>query len=414
MIRNFLKLSLGNASAQGVQWLALIGCIHFYSAANYGYFYAGISAIGMIGIVASLQMHQVIVVAKDAKEVESIFRVGIASNLLVMLIAVLVVTLLIWTGHMDMDPLFQWSLAWIMFIAGLGRIYQGWFVRIGEFGLISRGILIRAITLSVIQLLLGWFRFEHGLVMGTLAGELALVGYLATRQQSPSVWSILRLTDVHRMSKLLRSYNDFAVGGTLSECASTVAFSLPVVLFGWRFTATESGHFSLSHRLIWAPIMMLGSALAQVLYKRLSEPTGSDFYKNKIFKSFGLLISAAIVASILFGYTLPMLLKPFMKESWAGASAYMTPLIGWAAFFLLSTSYRISYRVLRLQRMQLAIDTVFLAWIGALFYLIASHVTGLQFCYILGISGMLHQLSLMAYIRTRIEQNMICETGAIR
>lgn len=412
MIRNFFKLSLGNATAQGVQWLALIGCIHFYSAATYGYFYAGISAIGMIGILSSLQMHQAIVIAKDREEVEGIFRVGIISNLVVMLFAVMVVTLLVWTGHLHMDPLYQWALAWIMFTAGLGRIYQGWFVKIGGFGFISRGILFRAVTLSIIQLVLGWFKIEHGLVLGTLAGEMALVGYMATRQQSPSLRSILKLVNTGRISKLLRAYDDFAVGGTLSECVSTVAFSLPVVLFGWRFSATESGHFSLSHRLIWAPIMMLGSALAQVLYKRLSEPTGSDFYKNRVFRSFGWLIIGAAMASFLLGYTLPLLLKPFMKNSWAGAYAYMAPLIGWSAFFLLGTSYRISYRVLRLQRIQLVIDTVFLIWMGGLFYLIAPRVTGLYFCYILGISGMLHQLLLMVYIRARIENKMIVECGA--
>lgn len=412
MIRNFFKLSLGNATAQGVQWLALIGCIHFYSAATYGYFYAGISAIGMIGILSSLQMHQAIVVAKSGEEVEDIFRVGIISNLVVMLFAVMAVTLLVWTGHLHMDPLYQWALAWIMFTAGLGRIYQGWFVKIGGFGFISRGILFRAVTLSIIQLVLGWFKIEHGLILGTLAGEMALVGYMATRQQSPSLRSILKLVNMGRISKLLRAYDDFAVGGTLSECVSTVAFSLPVVLFGWRFSATESGHFSLSHRLIWAPIMMLGSALAQVLYKRLSEPTGSDFYKNRVFRSFGWLILGAAMASFLLGYTLPLLLKPFMKNSWAGAYAYMAPLIGWSTFFLLGTSYRISYRVLRLQRIQLVIDTVFLIWVGGLFYLIAPRVTGLYFCYILGISGMLHQLLLMVYIRARIENKIIVECGA--
>ncbi|MBK8573118.1 MAG: hypothetical protein IPN91_10810 [Holophagaceae bacterium] len=155
----------------------------------------------------------------------------------------------------------------------------------------------------------------QGLVLGTLAGEAAALAYMATRAESPSLRGILRRAGGPPLSRLLRAYDDFVVGGTLSEFVSTVAFSLPVVLFGWRYSPTAAGHFSLSHRLIWAPVMMLGSALAQVLYKRLAGPDGLDLYKHKIFKSFWLLLSGLTLVGLGLGIALPLLLQPFMKKT---------------------------------------------------------------------------------------------------
>ncbi len=390
--------------AQGLQWLALLGCIHFYSAAAYGTFYAGITAIGMIGILSSLQMHQIIVVARDGEEVEGIFRVGLLSNLLVMLLAVLGVSVLGWTGRVRLDPLFLWSLGWILFMAGVARIYQGWFVKAGTFGLISRGILIRAVILSVSQLALGWLGVAQGLVLGTLAGETAALAYMATRAESPSLRGILRWAGGRSLTGLLKAYDDFVVGGTLSEFVSTVAFSLPVVLFGWRYSATAAGHFSLSHRLIWAPIAMVGLALSQVLYKRLAEGNPQTLHQHRAFRILWVSVGVAIVATILIGWTLPGALKPLMKASWAEAYAYMPPLVAWGLFFLVSTPYRVSYRIFRLQKIQLIIDMIFLTWVSFLFLVVAKRLDSVPFCYVIGISGLMHQVSLMAPIVLRLKE----------
>lgn len=402
MIRNFLKLSFGNAVAQGLQWLALLGCIHFYSAAAYGTFYAGIAAIGMIGILSSLQMHQIIVVARDGEEVEGIFRVGLLSHLLVMLLALLGASVLGWTGRLRLDPLFLGALGGILFLAGVGRIYQGWFVKVGAFGLISRGILIRAVLLSISQLALGWLGVAQGLVLGTLAGEAAALAYMATRAESPSLRGILRRAGGPPLSRLLRAYDDFVVGGTLSEFVSTVAFSLPVVLFGWRYSPTAAGHFSLSHRLIWAPIAMVGLALSQVLYKRLAEGNPQTLHQHRAFKILWGSIGVAIVAIFLIGWTLPGVLRPLMKASWAEAYAYMPPLVAWGFFFLVSTPYRVSYRIFRMQKTQLSIDTVFLVWVGFLFLMVAKHINSIPFCYVIGISGVMHQVLLMTPVIMRL------------
>lgn len=403
VIRNFLKLSFGNALAQGLQWLALLGCIHFYSAAAYGTFYAGIAAIGMIGILSSLQMHQIIVVARDGDEVEGVFRVGVLSHLLVMLLSVLGAALLRWTGHLRLDPLFLGALGWILFMAGVGRIYQGWFVKTGAFGLISKGILIRAVVLSVAQLALGWLGVAQGLVLGTLAGEVAALAFMATRAESPALRSLLRWAGGASLARLLKAYDDFVVGGTLAEFVSTVAFSLPVVLFGWRYTATAAGHFSLSHRLIWAPIAMVGLALSQVLYKRLAEGNPQTLNRHRAFRILWGSIGVAIVATFLIGWTLPGALRPLMKASWAEAYAYMPPLVAWGLFFLVSTPYRVSYRILRMQKTQLSIDAIFLTWVGFLFLVVAKRVDSIFFCYVIGISGVMHQILLMTPVILRMK-----------
>lgn len=404
MIKHFLNLSLGNALAQAIQWLSLLACIHFFSAADYGIFYAGITSIGMIGILSSLQMHQVVVVAKGNDEIDGIFCIGILGNLIVGIVAVPVATLLAWYHGWMVGFLFLGALGGILVLAGIGRIYHGWFIKNATFSLVSRSILLRAVVLSALQLALGWLGVAQGLILGALAGEIAAIAYMATRKESPSLGNILSRIDFQRLHRLIRAYDDFVVGGTLAEFISTVAFSLPVVLFSWRYTATAAGHFSLSHRLVWAPIAMIGLALVQVLYKRLSDVEPRDLPRCRVFAMLWGSVGVAMLASILLGWILPEVLKPLMKKTWVDAYAYMPPLVAWGMFFLVSAPYRVSYRILRLQKIQLMVDSMFLLWILFLFCVVALQAKSLIFCYIVAFSGIIHQSALIVPIRNRLNK----------
>lgn len=402
MFKNFIKLSVSNAGAQGIQWLAVIVCTHYYTAEIYGHFYIGVSIVGMLGILSSLQMHQVIVVVREESDIREVFKIGIISNIFLMLIAVIAAMMVNRLGLFHVGWIYLFTLALILLVSGLSKIYQGWCVKIGAFGVISKAILVRAVILSATQLILGFVAIKEGLLFGMLAGELAALIYIGVLAGAPSIQDLIRGVDFERIFRFIRKYDDFVIGGTLSECVSTIAFSLPVVLFGWRYSSIASGHFSISHRMIWAPMAMLGFALAQVMYKRLADIEIGDLHKSPLFKNFIGLIGVAAIASVFGSLIVVSVIRPFMKASWANAYEYMPPLIGWGMFFLASTAYRISYRVLVLQRLHFVINAAFLMWVGGLFLFVAPQISSVRFAYLLGVSGIVHQLVLMLFIRGRI------------
>lgn len=404
MIKSFFKLSFGNAAAQGVQWLALLGCVHFYPASAYGFFYVGISIIGMIGILSSLQMHQVIVLSKNPREESAIFRVGIISNFIAGLLYFVVMGILNYCSPLSKGWVYILSLTFILFSSGINKIYQGWFVKKGGFGVISKALIIRSIILSALQLLLGWLGFVQGLLIGAMFGEIICLLYMATRNNAPDTGLLGQRMPFVEIKSTLKTYFDFVFNGSFSELISTIAFSLPVVLFGWRYSMTSSGQFSFSHRLIWAPVTMIGFALAQVLYKRLAEISIGELGNHVIFRSLGKVLVLTLTLGVAAGVGLPFIVKPLLKATWLDAYKYMTPLVVWSAFFLASTPYRIAYRLLRKQKLQLIIGSTFLLVIIVLFILAAPIMGPVEFSYFLGMVGMMHQITLMLLIRVPLKQ----------
>ena len=340
-------LMLGNGTAQALQFSAIFFLSRIYQPEDFGLLAVVQSIATLLVVVATLQLHLTIPLAKDAGEARST-----ASNVetICLSICAFAAPVAFMLGGLA-------SFAIVVTLAlGLSNTYCSYLVFQGRFRSLAIFYVTRAVLIITIQLGLAAIEIPNGLLWGMVIGEILAVCYLRLVKLrrlpvSLSVRSAFTLADRNR---------PFSVFGTLQELVSVSAFYAPLILFTQYFGENIGGHYAMANRLVWAPVILISSSVAQVLYHRFGKRVP---YSMKEVWDLGR--ERVLVAAVLIGsgvsFQFESLYLWALGADWALASQLLPLQITWGGIFLLSTPFRVACRVLRLQKYQLLIDFAMVA-----------------------------------------------------
>lgn len=354
------KVLLGNATAQGLQFLATMVLSRIYAPADFAFVAEVQSIATAVAVVVTLQLHLVIPLARTDEEARTTTE--------------LVQTLCVALGVLCLVPaLFLGPLATFAVVLapllGLANTYNSFLVFKGSFGrlggfYIVRAALIVGVQIALAQLPAGALPQGAGLLWGVVAGECLSALYLRLSQVGS--WRTVRFP-LRQALALARARPAFSFYGTLQELVAVAAFYAPLLLFTGKFGDDIGGQYAMANRLAWAPVGLLAGSLAQVLYHRFGQSLPPKAGEPLPRIGPGPLIAIAVVVGSALTFLLPDLFLLVLGPQWPLASELLPLQLVWGGFFLLATSYRVASRALQLQKFQLAIDLGMLAAFGLVF-----------------------------------------------
>ena len=208
-----------------------------------------------------------------------------------------------------------------------------------------------------------------GLVGGQLAGQV-----LATSVLARLVWredcAVVRTLSVPRSLVLAKKYINFPKYLIVAHGFNTASGQMPVLLLSALFTTTASGFFTLTQRVMAAPMSLVANALGDVFRQEASQAYIQQGNCKEIYqRTFKRLLLISTVPFAIFFFIAPELFAWVFGEQWRGAGEYAQILTPMAFLQFITSPLSTMFMIAEKQRFDLYWQVFLLASVVTSFFL---------------------------------------------
>ncbi|MGR3604066.1 hypothetical protein [Sulfitobacter sp.] len=371
-----------------LQLLSLPLLSRVYAPVEFGIQYEVQSVATIIAVVYTLQLHLIIPLEKSrASAIEATRKV---QSLCFMSF------LVVGTAAVFAPENMVWAAVLALFVS-LNNTYTSYLVQQGKFSVLSLFFIVRAALIVALQVAFAYLDVPQGLVLATVIGEgiTSLYLWITNIAGTPGKHFVPRAG-----LRLARSTPSFSIYGTSQELISVAAFFAPFLLFRHVYDEGIAAQYAMSGRLIWAPVVLMGASISQVIYHEIGKAKEIDTSLIQSVLPRPTHIAALAVLCIL-AYVGRDVMLIILGPAWE-LSSDLSPLqMIWAAAFLLAIPSRTILRALHLQKLQLAIDIGVVIGIASLGLI--PKMPPLQLMIIITIIGVLQNIGLFICGRYSLE-----------
>jgi lipopolysaccharide exporter len=368
-VANILKLVSGSVTAQilGVLLVPLITRI--YSPDDLGTFQIFLSTSGILVIFSTFSYQFAIMLPKTE---EDSANVSFLCAILVTLVS-LFTTLLVILFPKDIEYLFNIFntpgipeyliyIPAITFFNGIFFVQNYWLSRKIRFGVIAGSRIINTISTKAFQLVIPiWNVSPLGLIAGYVAGYGCADLFMLKGVREDL--KIFKKVSLKRMKEMAIEYKNFPLFSSWSTLANTISPQVPTFILAYYYGTSVVGYFSLAYQVVNLPMALLGTAIQQVFFQKISEvKNGNESGDMKV------IVGEVYKKLILIGI-FPMILLMILGEeiftfafgkSWYISGVYIKILVPWIFLVFLSSPISTLYSVFDKQRTWLVFSIILL------------------------------------------------------
>ncbi len=323
--KDALKLVVGTGVAQAITFLLSPVIYRLYPPEEMGIFAFFISIIGGFSLIGTLRYELAVMLpAKDREAADmaliSLIVAGVISLLLAMILA--------FTGLFRMPGVigstifghWKYILPVMVFLICAGNIFQNWFNRKREYRTLAASKIINSLGNNMVTLLLGFAGFgAWGLVAGNFAG-LALLNVFFVAGLIIRHKDAVRNANTSQGKTLIRRYKDLPLSNTPQMLVELVQLYGVIYLLQAFYSPETVGLYSLSQRLLQAPLWLIGTSLGQVFYKDASEKHQSDGnIREIVLKTIRIAFMVALPILLVLLFAGPWLIGLIFGKVWTEA-----------------------------------------------------------------------------------------------
>ncbi|KOE77539.1 hypothetical protein ACS87_08610 [Vibrio parahaemolyticus] len=360
MVKKVLKIMLGNGSAQGLQLLFIPILTNHYSPIEFGELAQVIAYSSVLCIFLSLQLNVAIVATDKEDDIDSIFGgYTLVSTLGVVCFFLVSICTFIFASNETWIFVNQFFLLAILMSAN--NFFRGVAIAREKYNLVSSCALFRVLALISSQLILISNDEINGLIYGLIVGETILaISLMFENIRYGKNYSILNLK-FHRLNlKEIWSNRQYTLFGSLQEATSTLIYWLPMMGIVYYFGDYYGGQYSVVSRIYWPLVVLISSAIAQVLLRDLSRfrPHDKKLTAGGVYNH---AVKILFLPLLFFGYVLsPLVFDVLFGYEWKEAVVYSKYISILCIMFLYVVPYRVLYRVKKKQSYLLIIELTYL------------------------------------------------------
>lgn len=375
-IRNVLAISSGTAASQAITMAFIPFITRLYGPEAYGIQGTFMSIAGVLGTVAALTYPIAIVLPKHEKEAINLVKISIIISILMSLLVALILTIfgteIFLFLKMGTIFSFMYFLPVFMLTSTIGFLASQWLVRKNSFSKIGKVSVAMAILSNSMKTSLGYvypsaiYLILTNTLNGFLSAILMLIGLKKTKQTKElpnsyplSIWSTAKY------------YRDFPLFRAPQELLKSVFSNIPVIMLAIFFGTSTVGYYSIASAVLGVPLILIGVAVMQVFYPRISTAihNGEDIKKLIMKATLGLgLIGMPIYTIIVIAG--PELFDFIFGPEWRIAGEYGRWMSIWFFFQFINVPALSAIPALQLQKgalifeLLITIAKVFALYIG--------------------------------------------------
>jgi lipopolysaccharide exporter len=372
-IANVLKLMSGSVTAQILGILLVPLITRIYSPDDLGIFQIFVSISGILVIFSTFSYQFAIMLPKTEEDSANIsFLCAILVTLVSLLAALLVLFLPKDVEYVLNAPGISEYLIYIpaiTFVNGIFFVQNYWLSRKIRFGVIAGSRIINTISTKAFQLAIPiWNVSPLGLIAGYVAGYGCADIFMLKGVKNDL--TVFRKVTLKRMKEMAIEYKNFPLFSSWSTLANTISPQVPTFVLAYYYGTSVVGYFSLANQVVNMPMALLGTAIQQVFFQKISEvKNGNESGDMKI------IVGEVYKKLILIG-VFPMILLLILGEdiftfafgkSWSISGTYIKILVPWIFLVFLSSPISTLYSVFDKQRVWLVFSIILLiSRVGAL------------------------------------------------
>ena len=322
MLRATFTLLTGGALAQLVPLLLGPVLARLFSPEAFGLFTAFATIAASVAVVACARYEYALPMAHDDAEAAALL--SLALRIWVGVVALSVP--LAWVLHAAGRLAVAWALPLSVAATGLLQLLRMWSNRAEAYGALAASRFVQYAGAALLQVALGWWLWRGSaagadaawaLVLGPVIA-VALAAPLLARTAPAGGWSALWRVPGHAMRSVARRYRDFPLLNTPHAFLGTLQDALAVaLLIAWSGEAA-AGFWGLALRYLKAPATLVGTAVSQALYPRLTQSTPAEA-QRAVRQVMALLGALALVLMLVLLLVGPWLFATVFGAQWRDA-----------------------------------------------------------------------------------------------
>lgn len=306
-----------------------------YSPDDFGVFALFLAVTSILSVLATGRYELAIFLPKKDRDAIHVMALSIVLSCFVG--AALLVIVFIFKHQISLligEPKIKNWLYWIPVSIMLTGIYQSfnyWSNRKAQFKRLSISRIVQSGTASIGQLGAGHIANagSGGLIGGQLVGQAISSTVLALRVYQEDQ-ALIQGVKRNRALALAKKYVKFPKYLILAHGFNTTSSQLPVLLLGVLFNSAAAGFYSLTQRVLAAPMSLVAGALGDVFRQEASHSFRHTGRCVEIYeKTFKRLLTISTIPFFIFFFIAPDLFAIVFGEAWRTAGEYaqtLTPM----------------------------------------------------------------------------------------
>ncbi len=337
-VKNSFKLVAGTAIAQAISILASPIISRLFTPADFGTFTFIISIIGGFGLIATLRYEMAILLPKEEKNAVNVVFLSLKIAFLIcfaITFAVLIYNF--WPSKSllldKIDSKWLYSVPVMVLMLATGNVFQHWFNRKKEYRVLAFSKIINAAGNNLVTVWFGLIGLGvWGLLIGNFIGLLLFNLFFISivlrkyRGQYPYY-------DGSTHKSLAVQYRNLPLANTPQVLVELIQLYGIVFLLQGFYSSEIVGWYSLSQRLLQAPMWLIGTSLSQVFYKDASEQyTRNGDISKMLKKTIKMSTIVALPVLIVMLTISPWLIAFIFGEPWRESGEIARILAPWFFF----------------------------------------------------------------------------------
>ncbi|MCC4797867.1 hypothetical protein BCT30_04650 [Enterovibrio norvegicus] len=359
-VKHVLTLMTGTALAQIIVFISSAYLARIYTAEDFGNAAVFISITTMVSTFIHARYEQAILLPRFSKYVNYLVHISMMigvtlSIMLFILIGLLDFFLSNFYGE-KMIANYYYLLPISGLLVGSFNLFSNVANKVGKFKLIANANLVKALFLVALQIIFGWMGFsEEGLIYGTVASFLA--GVLCFIYFIGSLNFRLATNYYTTYLAIVRKFIDFPKYQVFHAVINSFSASLPIYSFQLLFSSAVVGYYSMSLKLIIAPLFMVSEACSRVYTKKVTELVNNKADSlGFTIKYLFLMVKIFALPSLAFVYFLPDIFSFILGENWYTAGVYSQILFPWVIMVFINSTIAHLPNILNLQKKALTFE----------------------------------------------------------
>jgi len=354
-------LATGTIIVQAISTLLSPVLSRLYTPEDYGLLAIFTSCISILTVIGSFRYELAILLPKKNSEAGLILKLSIIITILFFVIVFLIT--LIFNTNIALFFGNEKLSFWLYFVgpvflsAGVTQSFTYWFNRNKNYKIISGVRIFQSSVNSALSLVLGILKFNtFGLILSLIISNILSSLYLLKR----SLFHLNECSlDFFKLRSVAKKYKEFPLLSMPSALLDTVSFNSIIFLLSYFFPESVTGAFSFSMRILSIPSIVIGTAMGQVFFQKISEA-----FNNKgkilplILRSWKVLFLIGIIPTVVVFFFGEELFTFVFGKNWAQAGIISRYLCFLTLISFISSPTSSAMLVLRKQKAILILNII--------------------------------------------------------
>lgn len=297
--KNIISVFVGTVFVQLIPILASLLITRIFVPEVFGEFSTWLAVVTLIAVMVTLRLETALaitgdgVVRKKAVLFISLISLGITFALLLILLMLYVLG---FTSSFFLSNYLLLLCAPAALVLALNVVWQTWAAVEGHYNKMTLMRIIQAAVLAVLQILFGVF-YPTALSLSISFFVAGLFSFVVCLLLMPNVLR-QRYFKLLELKAFVSRYKRFPIYSLPADAINTATAQLPLIVIAYRFGLDVAGFFSLTLRVLGAPIGLVGKAILDVFKRYAAQQYLTQGNCKKLYEVTFLGLAAASVVFV--------------------------------------------------------------------------------------------------------------------